>query len=316
MNEKLYDVIVIGGGPAGLSAAQYAARANLKTVILDKSPTAGALAFTSKIENYPGLVEPVSGRELLDRFRNQAINFGAEYIETQVVGVNVDQDIKEVQTMDNMYKGKSVIIASGSMGRKPAIDGEEEFIGRGVSYCAICDAAFYRDLTVCVVGDSDEAIKEVYVLTEFARTVYLIAPAEKLGTSTSEPPLNNEKVQVLTAQRLVSIEGEDVVTRITLKSSKTGETQSLDMDGVFIYLHGSQPVVDFIDSSLPMNEQSCIMTHRTMDTSIPGVYAAGDVTCGEVRQVVISAAYGSIAALSAEKFLRQRKRMKYDWAKS
>jgi thioredoxin reductase (NADPH) len=316
MNEKLYDVIVIGGGPAGLSAAQYAARANLKTVILDKSPTAGALAFTSKIENYPGLVEPVSGRELLDRFRNQAINFGAEYIETQVVGVNVDQDIKEVQTMDNMYKGKSVIIASGSMGRKPAIDGEEEFIGRGVSYCAICDAAFYRDLTVCVVGDSDEAIKEVYVLTEFARTVYLIAPAEKLGTSTSEPPLNNEKVQVLTAQRLVSIEGEDVVTRITLKSSKTGETQSLDMDGVFIYLHGSQPVVDFIDSSLSMNEQSCIMTHRTMDTSIPGVYAAGDVTCGEVRQVVISAAYGSIAALSAEKFLRQRKRMKYDWAKS
>jgi thioredoxin reductase (NADPH) len=316
MNEKLYDVIVIGGGPAGLSAAQYAARANLKTVILDKSPTAGALAFTSKIENYPGLVEPVSGRELLDRFRNQAINFGAEYIETQVVGVNVDQDIKEVQTMDNMYKGKSVIIASGSMGRKPAIDGEEEFIGRGVSYCAICDAAFYRDLTVCVVGDSDEAIKELYVLTEFARTVYLIAPAEKLGTSTSEPPLNNEKVQVLTAQRLVSIEGEDVVTRITLKSSKTGETQSLDMDGVFIYLHGSQPVVDFIDSSLSMNEQSCIMTHRTMDTSIPGVYAAGDVTCGEVRQVVISAAYGSIAALSAEKFLRQRKRMKYDWAKS
>ena len=316
MNEKLYDVIIIGGGPAGLSAAQYSARAKLMTVVLDKSSTAGALAYTSKIENYPGLVDPLSGRELLDRFRNQAVQFGAEYRETQVVGVNFSNDIKEVQVMDNLYKGKTVIIATGSMGRKPSIEGEENFLGRGVSYCATCDAAFYIDQTVCVVGDSDEALKEVDVLTEFARTVYLIAPSKKLGISSDQPPLNNEKVRLMSGHRLVSIRGGEIVTEITARNIETGVEQKLDMDGVFIYLYGSQPIVDFINSPVSMNEKTCIVTHRTMGTSIPGIYAAGDVTCGEVRQVIIAAAYGCTAALSAEKFIRQRKRMKYDWAKS
>jgi thioredoxin reductase (NADPH) len=316
MAEELYDVIIIGGGPAGLSAAQYASRANLKTVVLDKSSTAGALAYTSKIENYPGLIEPVSGKELLDIFRNQAVKFGAEYIQAQVVGVKFDGEKKEVYSMDRAYHGKTVIVATGSMGRKPGISGEEKFLGRGVSYCAICDAAFFRDQVVCVLGDSEEAVKEAGLLAEFAKTVYLIAPSGELKVEADHPVLASPKVDVLKNQRVTSIEGSDVVTSIKLKDVTTGDEQELPMDGVFVYLYGTQPVVDFLDTAVPLGEKTCIMTHRMMETSIPGVYAAGDVTCAEVRQVVISAAYGCIAALSAEKYIHHRKRTRFDWAKS
>ena len=316
MSDELYDVIIIGGGPAGLSAAQYASRSNLKTVVLDKSPTAGALAYTSKIENYPGLVEPVSGSELLDLFRNQAIKFGAEYVEMQVVGVAIDQEIKEVQGIDKTYKGKTVIIATGSMGRKPSIPGEGEFLGKGVSYCAVCDAAFYKDLQVCVIGDSEEAVKEAGLLTGFAKTVYLIAPSKELDIQSYETELNTDKVKIITGHRVVSIDGDDFVKKIKIKNIETEEEQEIPMDGVFVYLYGTQPVVDFLSSSLSLSDKSCIITHRTMETSIPGVFAAGDVSCSEVRQVVIAAAFGSMAALSAEKFIRHRKRAKYDWLKS
>lgn len=316
MSDELYDVIIIGGGPAGLSAAQYASRSNLKTVVLDKSPTAGALAYTSKIENYPGLVEPVSGSELLDLFRNQAIKFGAEYVEMQVVGVAIDQEIKEVQGIDKTYKGKTVIIATGSMGRKPSIPGEGEFLGKGVSYCAVCDAAFYKDLQVCVIGDSEEAVKEAGLLTGFAKTVYLIAPSKELDIQSYETELNPDKVKIITGHRVVSIDGDDFVKKIKIKNIETEEEQEIPMDGVFVYLYGTQPVVDFLSSSLSLSDKSCIITHRTMETSIPGVFAAGDVSCSEVRQVVIAAAFGSMAALSAEKFIRHRKRAKYDWLKS
>jgi thioredoxin reductase (NADPH) len=314
--EELYDVIIIGGGPAGLSAAQYASRANLKTVILDKSPTAGALAYSAKIENYPGLVEPVSGKELLDRFRNQAIKFGAEYMEMQVVGVKLDEDIKEVYGMDRNFKGKTVIIATGSMGRKPAIPGEEKFLGKGVSYCAICDAAFYKEQTVCVTGNSEEAVKEAGVLAGFASKVYLIVPSKELSAGDDRSFLDSEKIDVMLNHRVAAIEGGDFVTGIKIKDIGTGEEKQMDMDGVFVYLSGSQPIVDFLYSSVPLSDKSCVITHRTMETSVPGVYAAGDVTCSEIRQVVLSAAFGSMAALSAEKYIRQRNRIRSDWIKS
>lgn len=316
MAEELYDVIIIGGGPAGLSAAQYASRANLKTIVLDKSATAGALAYTGKIENYPGLSEPVSGKELLDIFRNQAVGFGAEYIQAQVVGVNLDGERKEVYSMDRSFYGKTVIVATGSMGRKPTISGEEAFLGRGVSYCAICDAAFFREQVVCVLGDSEEAVKEADLLTGFAKTVYLIAPSEELKVGTDHPALASPKLHVLKNHRVTSIEGSDVVTSIKVKNMATNDEQEMPVDGVFVYLYGTQPVVDFLDTAVPLSEKTCIMTHRMMETSVPGVYAAGDVTCAEVRQVVIAAAFGCIAALSAEKYIHHRKRTRFDWAKS
>ncbi|GAB4542520.1 MAG: FAD-dependent oxidoreductase [Thermodesulfovibrionia bacterium] len=311
MTETIYDVIIIGGGPAGLSAAQYSARADLKTIILDKSPTAGALAFTNRIENYPGLARPMSGKELLDIFRKQAIDFGAEYVEEQVVGVKLEGEIKEVYTIDKTYIGKTVIIATGAMGRKPSINGEKEFLGRGVSYCAICDAAFYRGMTVAVIGDSEEAMKEAEVLTRFANKVYLIAPSK--GFVASDSLLSTGRVEVIKGHRVTNIEGTDVVKGIKIKDIDSGDEKGIETDGVFIYLHGNKPIVDFLNFAVELSDDECILANKMMETSIPGVFTAGDVTCVEVRQVVVAAAYGCIAALSAEKYIHHRKRRRYDW---
>jgi thioredoxin reductase (NADPH) len=313
--DTVFDVVIIGGGPAGLSAAQYAARAKMNTVVLDKSKTAGALAFTSMIENYPGLPQPLPGNELLDIFREQAIGFGAEYIETQVVGVKLDGEIKEVYTMDRTYQAKALIIATGSMGRKPSIKGEKEFLGRGVSYCAICDAAFYKEKTVCVIGDSEEAVKEAGVLTRFAETVYLIAPSTKLKVADDYPVLSEKNLAVIKGHSVKSIEGSDVIEKVVLHNSETDEERDLAMDGVFVYLHGSKPIVDFLNFSVDISDDECVITNKMMETNLPGVFAAGDVTCVEVRQVVLAAANGCLAALSAEKFIHHRKRRKYDWSK-
>lgn len=315
MADVLYDVVIIGGGPAGLSAAQYAARSNLKTVVLDKSSTAGALAFTSRIENYPGLPEPLKGKELLDIFRKQATGFGAEYIEeAQVVGVKLDGETKEVYVFDKTYQGKTVIIATGSMGRKPVIKGEKEFLGKGVSYCAICDAAFFRGRTVCVIGDSEEAVKEAGLLSRFAGTVYLISPSKKLKVEYDYPTLKIQNLKVLTGYSVRSIEGNEVVERIRMVDGENKESD-LELSGVFVYLHGSKPIIDFLGYSVDLSDEECIATNKMMETSIPGVFAAGDVICAEVRQVVIAASNGCIAALSAEKYIHHRKRHKYDWAK-
>ncbi len=315
-NEELYDVVIIGGGPAGLTAAQYAARSDLKTVVLDKSPTAGALAFTDKIENYPGLPEPITGKELLDIFRSQAIKFGAEYVEVQVIGVALQGEIKEVYTMDKIYKGKSVIIATGAMGRKPSIKGEKEFLGRGVSYCAICDAAFFRGKTVCVIGDSEEAVKEAELLTRFAATVYLLSPSKKLKVPEGFHVPEKENLKIITGVIVKEILGSEVVEMIKIKDVATDEEKEMPMDGVFVYLHGSKPVVDFLNFAVDLSDEECVITNKMMETNIPGVFAAGDVTCVEVRQVVIAAANGCVAALSADRYVHGRKRRRYDWSKS
>ncbi len=316
MEDTVYDVVIIGGGPAGLTAAQYAARSNLKTIVLDKSATSGALAFTDKIENYPGLPEPISGKELLDIFREQAIRFGAEYVEAQVIGVKLEREIKETYTMDRTYKSKSVIIATGAMGRKPTIKGEKEFLGRGVSYCAICDAAFFRGKTVAVIGESEEAAKEAELLTRYAGKVYLLVPSPKLKLPEDHPVPEKENLEIIYNVLVKSINGNEVVENVLLKDKKTDEERELPLDGVFVYLHGSRPVVDFLNFAVDISDEECIITNNMMETNIPGVFAAGDVTCTEIRQVVIAAAKGCIAALSADKYVHHRKRRRLDWSKS
>ncbi len=313
MSETLYDVLIIGGGPAGLSAAQYASRSKLTTLVIDKSPTAGALAYTGHIENYPGVPGPVSGKELLDIFRQQAVKFGAGYVEGQVVGVNLLGEIKEVFTMEGGYKGKSVIIATGSMGRKASIRGEAEFLGKGVSYCAVCDAAFFKGRSVCVIGNSEEAIKEAGYLSRFAETVYLISPTPQLKVD-DHPALQAPNLKVLLGHTVTAIEGGDTVEKIRLLDTQK-KALEMPMDGVFVYIHGSKPIVDFLYGSVPLTESECIETNGLMETSLPGVFAAGDVTCTEVRQVVIAAAGGAKAALAVEKFLHGRTKTKLDWGK-
>ncbi len=311
MADALYDVIVIGGGPGGLSAALYASRANLKTLVLDKSKTAGSLAYASLIENYPGLEKPMTGGELLDVFRKQAESFGAAYKEEQVIGASLSGDVKEVFTMEASYQGKTVIIATGSMGRKATIRGEEEFLGRGVSYCAICDAAFFKGKTVCVLGDSEEAAKEAGVLARFAETVYLISPSQKLKVEEDYPALQISNIKLLLGRVVTAIEGGDAVERIRMKAS--GVENELALDGVFVYLMGNKPIIDFLQGAVEVSEEGCVMTNRFMETNIPGVFSAGDVTCTEARQVIIAASHGCLAALSAEKHIFGRKKAKVDW---
>jgi len=316
MTDDIYDVIIIGGGPAGLSAAQYASRAKLKTVVLDKSPSAGALAYSRKIENYPGILEPLTGKELLDIFRKQAVKFGASYVETKVIGVKLEGDIKEVYALDDTYFGKTVIIATGSMGRGATIPGEKEFLGKGVSYCAVCDAAFFKDRTVCVIGDNEEALKEAQTIANFASRVLLVSPSKTIRLSGGHPETEIPNLSLMTGYRSLSIEGADVVEKLRVINIESGEEQIIQADGVFIYLHGNRPVVDFLGQTVTTSSEFCIDANKMMETSVNGIYAAGDVTCVEVRQVVIAAANGCIAALSAEKYIHHRKRMKHDWAKT
>lgn len=312
MSDSLYDVVIIGGGPAGLSAAQYASRAKLKTVVIDKSATAGALAFASLIENYPGLERPVTGKELLDIFKKQAVDFGAEYVEAQVIGVALEGETKQVFTMEKTYNGKTIIVATGAMGRKPTIKGEAEFLGRGVSYCAVCDAAFFKGKTVCVIGDSEEAAKEAGYLTKFADAVYLISPSKKLKVDDDHPALKIPNLKVILGNTVISIEGSELVERIAIKDAQ-GNESAIELSGVFVCLYGSKPVIDFLQGAVEVSEEECVSTNKMMETNIPGVFSAGDVTCTEVRQVVVAAAHGCIAALSAEKYIFHRKRRRYDW---
>ncbi|GAB4489358.1 MAG: FAD-dependent oxidoreductase [Thermodesulfovibrionales bacterium] len=311
--ENIYDVIVIGGGPAGLSAAQYASRARLKTLVLDKSSTAGALAYAHLIENYPGIMDPIPGKELLEIFRKQAVKFGAEHVTAQVIGVKLDGEVKEVFTMENAYKAKAVIIATGAMGRKPTIQGEAEFLGKGVSYCAVCDAAFFKGRTVCVIGSSEEAVKEAGYLTRFAETVYLISPTPKLKVD-DHPALSAQNLKVLAGCSVTAIEGSETVERIRMIDAEKTETE-LALQGVFVYITGSKPIVDFLYGAVPLSEDECVGSNKMMQTPVAGVFAAGDVTCTEVRQVVTAVANGAVAALSAEMFIQHRSRHRYDWSK-
>ncbi len=266
-------------------------------------PGAGALGMTERIENYPGVPEPISGRDLLDRFRQQALKFGAEVIQAQVVTTDLQSDPKQVITTDNVFQGHTVIIASGAMGRKPSIAGEAELTGRGVSYCATCDAPFFRGKDVAVVGHSDMMVDELPTITNFARRVYLI-PHGKLSPGSQQIIAQHPQVVYLEGARVVRIAGEDFVTGVEVK---IGDEEAVHpVSGVFMYLTGNRPVLDYLDGSVQTTDKGCINASMVDgSTKIPGVFAAGDVTCSPVRQVVVAAAQGTLAALAADKYLRQ-----------
>lgn len=311
---NVYDVIIIGGGPAGATAALYASRSKLKTVVLDKSAVAGALGVTSKIANYPGVPTVMTGLQLLQIMREQAASFGAKFVEALVFSTALFGDVKEVHASTGVYKGKVVMIATGKMGRKNKVPGESEFLGRGVSYCAACDAAFFQDQTVAVIGSSEEAVEDALLLTQFVRKLYVVAPGERLHADPAHLARleQNSAVEFRKHQALRAVEGRDAVQGVRL-SAHDGE-ETLPVNGVFIYLPGNVPITDFLDTALETTEQGCIKTDRERATNIPGVYAIGDVTCNFIQQAVMAASDGAVAAMSAEKFIRGRAKPISDWA--
>ena len=309
-------MIIIGGGPAGATAALYTARAGLKTVVVDKGLTTGALGVTGRIANYPGLTEEVTGAELLERMREQARSFGAEFVSDKVIGVDLKGEIKNVFCNKHMLDGRIVIIATGSMGRGTKIKGETEYVGKGVSYCATCDAAFFKDQEVLVAGNSDEAIEEGLYLTRFASRVHFLNPSEELIAPRElvEELEDNPKVTLYKEAKLKEIGGNGKVDSARFELKGAGE-QTLPISGAFIYLQGGRPITDFLEGQLEISEKGCLMVDHEQRTSIPGVYAVGDVLCEHIKQVIIAAGEGALAGMSAEKALRGRRQIVVDWAK-
>lgn len=299
----MYDVIIIGGGPAGATAAIYTARANLATLVLDKAPGAGALALTHKIANYPGVPGDISGKELLDTIRSQARDFGAEFRTTSITAVDLEGETKTVFTPDGMFESRAVIVATGSKGRNRMLPGEEKLLGRGVSTCATCDGAFFKNKEVAVIGDSEEALEEAAALTKFASKIHFIVPRPELQGVDHAPEL--EKTVWHYKTRPLEIVGENKVESVRLKMPD-GQEQSLKVDGVFIFLSGSKPGTDFLEGQVPLDENGFMRLDDSMQSPVPGVFGAGEVRRTPVKQAVVAAADGAIAAMAADKFIHRR----------
>lgn len=313
-SDELYDIIIIGGGPGGLSAALYAARAKMKTLVVDKNPASGALGSADRIANYPGIPESIGGTELLERMRAQAESFGARVLQEQVYGVDFTARPFHVFTSSSTMRAKAVILATGSMGRSVTLPGEAELTGRGVSYCATCDAAFYQDKDVAIAGTVGEVIDEIEALTRFARRIYLVTREKEIPAEHAAFIASSPAIAVKPGSRITAIRGDEQVSGVTVSGAQ-GAEESLDVEGVFLYLHGNKPIVDYLYGAIETTAEGCIGIDReTMGTSVEGVYAIGDVTCKKVRQVVIAAAEGCIAALSAEQYINKRERAVSQWS--
>jgi len=313
--ELIYDVVIIGGGPAGSTAGIYTARANLSTLVLDKGLTTGALGTTSKIANYPGVMGEVSGAQLLKTMRAQAESFGAQYVNDKAIGTDLTGSPKVVYGNAGVYPARAVIIATGSLGRSNLIKGEAEFLGRGVSYCAVCDAAFFKDEAVAVAGKNDEAVEEALYLARFASRVTLLCPTPELVASEKliAELKANSKIEVLLGAAIHEIYGNTHVGGIAYaQRGKEGE-QKLAVKGVFIYLQGGVPITDFLQGQIETSAQGCILVDREFQTNVPGVFAVGDVLCQHIKQAVIAAADGATAGIAVEKYLRGRAKMGVDW---
>ncbi|PYI57216.1 NAD(P)/FAD-dependent oxidoreductase [Paenibacillus flagellatus] len=299
----MYDVIIIGGGPAGSSAAIYTARGNLKTLVIDKAPQSGALALTHKIANYPGVEGESTGKELLERFRRQAKSFGAEYLQTTITAVDVEDDVKTVFTADGVFEAKAIIVATGSKGRNRMIAGEERLLGKGVSTCATCDGAFFEGKTVAVVGDSEEALDEAAALGKFADRIVFIVPRAELQGVDHVPEL--PKTEWMLRTKPVEIVGDRNVQGVRVRRAD-GTEQLVEVDGVFVFLSGSKPGTELIRDQVPLDEEGFMVLDSLMQSPVPGVFGAGEVRRTPVKQAVVAAADGAIAAMAVDKYIHKR----------
>ena len=306
---KMYDIIIIGAGPAGLAAGLYAGRAKMSTLIIEKAKDGGQIAITNEIENYPGSEAEESGPTLMARFSAQAEKFGAEKVYDTVVDVELEGDVKTIKCEKETYQAKAVIIATGANPVKIGCPGEDKYTGKGVSYCATCDAAFFEDFEVYVVGGGDAAVEEAMYLTKFARKVTIIHRRDELRAAKSiqEKAFKTPKLEFMWNSVVEELTGDDLLNRMVIKDTKTGELREYLADpedglfGVFVFI-GYRPATSVFEGKLEM-DRGYIPTDDQMRTKIPGVYAAGDVRVKELRQVVTAAADGAIAAWQAANYI-------------
>jgi thioredoxin reductase (NADPH) len=300
---KTHDVIIIGGGPAGLSAGIYTARARRSTLLIEKSAVGGQIINTWHIENYPGL-ESISGIDLTQEMYKQAKKFGIEEIYAEVTGVETKGKIKIIKTSQGDFSARSVIAAGGLERRKLGVPGEIEYTGKGVSYCATCDGAFFKNKEVMVAGGGDSALTEAMELTRFASKVIVIHRRDALRATKilQEKALAEPGLEFLWNSVIEEIAGDTVVKRVRVRDVKTGQILTLDVSGVFISI-GFTPNTGYLNGVVEMDDNGSIITNAKMETSTPGIFAAGDVRSGSIQQIIAAAGDGAVAAVSAERYL-------------
>ncbi|ACO84489.1 thioredoxin-disulfide reductase [Clostridium botulinum] len=308
--DNVYDLIIIGSGPAGLSAGLYAARARLKTLILERNKAGGQIVITDEVANYPGSIRDATGASLVARMEEQVDEFGAERKKDNVKEVDFTGKIKIIKGEKEEYKAKSVIIATGAAPRHIGCKGENELIGKGVSYCATCDADFFTDLEVFVIGGGDSALEEALYLTKFARKVTVVHRRDALrgAKSIQEKVFKNPKIEIMWDSVVEEIKGDGIVESAVFKNKKTGEITEYFADeddgtfGIFVFV-GYLPINNLFKDIVTMNEAGYIKTNDRMETNIEGIFAAGDIREKSLRQVVTAAADGAIAAVEAYKYV-------------
>lgn len=302
--EKIYDVIIVGGGPGGYTAALYATRAGLSTLVLEKLSSGGQMAQTTQIDNYPGFHQGIDGYELGERMQAGAERFGAKTVLAEVLSMELSRCPKQVQTSEGTFQGKTVILATGAGHRHLDVPGEERLTGRGVAYCAACDGMFYRGKTVAVVGGGNSAVADALVLSRIAQKVILIHRRDSLrATKIYHDQLKNTKnVTFRWNSTVEQVLGQDKVTGLELRDVQTGQLSQLEVDGVFISV-GRNPVTELFRGQIDLDNSGYIVAGEDTKTSLPGVFAVGDVRTKALRQVITAASDGAVAAHFAEEYL-------------
>ncbi|MFT8318949.1 MAG: thioredoxin-disulfide reductase [Sporolactobacillus sp.] len=306
--EKIYDVIIAGAGPSGMTAAVYAARANMATLMIERGIPGGQMANTEAVENYPGF-ESILGPDLANKMFEHAKKFGAEYAYGDIKAIKDGKEYKTVDCGSKQYKARTVIVTTGAEYRKLGVPGEKELAGRGVSYCAVCDGAFFKGKKLAVIGGGDSAVEEGTYLTRFASSVTIVHRRDKLRAQKilQNRAFNNEKVDFIWDTTCEKINGTDgKVSSLTLKNKKTNEETDFPADGVFIYV-GMDPLTHAVKDLGITDNEGYIVTNERMETSLPGIFAAGDVRQKELRQIVTATGDGSIAAENAQKYVEKLK---------
>ena len=313
---NVYDVLIVGGGPGGLAAGIYASRGRLTTAILEKGSPGGQAATTMEMENYPGFFKEATGPDVMGNFLAHAKHFGTEILRGQAEKLELDGEIKKITTSKGeTYLARSVILAPGAEPRSLGIKGEAELRGKGVSYCATCDADFFEELDVMVIGNGDAAIEEAMYLTKFADSVTVIVVHDEAvldcNKLSAERAYKNPKIRWIWNSALEEILGDELVDAVVLKNLKTGELSKHDTNGVFFFV-GTVPKTDFLQAKVALDEHGYILTNERMETNIPGVYAVGDARAKYLRQVITAAADGAIAAVAAERYLEGHVEGRFD----